>query len=46
MHLTPEVAEQIGIHRLTYGLLESDKRKEQVKPVTYTKICNWLAKDY
>ncbi|GAA5430057.1 MULTISPECIES: hypothetical protein [Lactococcus] len=41
-----EVADQLGINRLTYGRLESPTRNEKVRQSTYERITEWLAKDY
>ncbi|MEX5279031.1 transcriptional regulator [Lactococcus petauri] len=41
-----EVAEQLGINRLTYGRLESPTRNEKVHRSTYERITQWLVKDY
>lgn len=41
-----EVAERLGINRLTYGRLESPYRNEKVRQATYEKITQWLAEDY
>ncbi|WP_285007198.1 helix-turn-helix domain-containing protein [Lactococcus garvieae] len=40
-----QVAEALGISRLTYGRLESPTRNEKVRQGTYESITQWLAKD-
>ncbi|MFK4881255.1 transcriptional regulator [Lactococcus petauri] len=40
-----QVAEELGISRLTYGRLESPYRNEKVRQGTYERIAQWLAKD-
>ncbi|MDG4980369.1 transcriptional regulator [Lactococcus lactis] len=41
-HIT---AEKLGLTPLTYGRIESDKKKLNVQPTTYQKITQWLATD-
>lgn len=41
-----EVADKLGINRLTYGRLESPTRNEKVRQSTYERITEWISKDY